>query len=116
METKSKSENIRDLYRGIKDLRKGYQPTTDRVKDEKSDLVTDSHSISARWKNHFTQLLNVHGVYDVWQTETHTAKPSVPKPSAFEFQMATEKLKRHKSPGTDQIPAEFITSGSNNSL
>jgi len=26
--------------------------------------------------------------------------------------MATEKLKRHKSPGIDQIPAEFITSGS----
>jgi hypothetical protein len=36
----------------------------------------------------------------------------VPKPSAFEFEMATEKLKRHKSPGIDQIPAEFITSGS----
>jgi len=40
------------------------------------------------------------------------AKPLAPKPSALEFEMATEKLKRHKSPGTDQIPAEFITSGS----
>jgi hypothetical protein len=56
--------------------------------------------------------LYVPGVNDVWQTEIHTAKPSVPKPSAYEFDMATEKLKRHKSPGTDQIPAEIIISRS----
>jgi len=48
LETNSNSENIRDLYRGIKDLRRGYQPSTDTVKDEKGDLVTDSHSILAR--------------------------------------------------------------------
>jgi hypothetical protein len=36
----------------------------------------------------------------------------MPKPSASEFKMATEKLKTHKSPGNDQISAEFITSGS----
>jgi hypothetical protein len=36
----------------------------------------------------------------------------MPKPNASEFEMPTEKLKRHKSPGNDQIPAEFITSGS----
>jgi hypothetical protein len=32
----------------------------------------------------------------------------VPKPSAFEVDVAIEKLKRYKSPGTDQIPAELI--------
>ena len=100
------------MYRGINKLRKGYQPTSDGVKDEKGDLVTDSYSILARWRNHFSQLLNVLGVNDVWQTEIHKAKPSVPKPSASEFETATEKLKRHKSPGIDQIPAEFITLGS----
>jgi hypothetical protein len=31
--------------------------------------------------------------------------------SDFEIWMATEKLKRHKSPGTDQIPAEMIKAG-----
>jgi hypothetical protein len=53
----------------------------------------------ARWKNHFSQLLNIHGVNDVRQTEVHTAEPLVPEPSAFEFEMAIGKLKRHKSPG-----------------
>jgi hypothetical protein len=35
-----------------------------------------------------------------------------PEPSAFEVETATEKLKRHKSPGIDQIPAESIKAGS----
>jgi hypothetical protein len=43
------------------------------------------------------------------QTEIHTAKPLVPKTSAFGVHMAIEKLKRLKSPGIDQIPAELIT-------
>jgi hypothetical protein len=34
------------------------------VKDEKGDLVADSHSILARWRNHFSQLLCVDGVHD----------------------------------------------------
>jgi len=41
----------------------------------------------------------------------HTAEPLVLGPRAFEVQMATEKLKRHKTPGTDQIPAELIKAG-----
>jgi hypothetical protein len=63
------------LYRGINDFKRGYQPRTNVVKDEKGDLVADSHSILARWRNHFSQLLNIHGVNDVRQTEAHTAKP-----------------------------------------
>ena len=62
--------------------------------------------------NHFSQLQNVHGVNDVRQTEIQTAEPLVPEPSAFGVELATEKLKRHKSPGTDQIPAELIKAGS----
>jgi len=74
-------------------------------------LVTDSYSILARWMNHFSQLFNVHGVNDVRQTEIHTAEPLVPEPSAFEVEMAIEKLKRHKSPRIDHIPAELIKAG-----
>ena len=35
LETNSKIKNIMDLYRGISDFKKGYQPRTDVVKDEK---------------------------------------------------------------------------------
>jgi hypothetical protein len=100
--------STRDLYRGIIVCKKYYQPRINIIRDEKSDFVTESHSILARWRNNFSQLLNVHGVNDVRQTEIHTAEPLVPEPSAFQVEMAIEKLKRHKSPGVDQIPAELI--------
>ena len=94
------------MYRGINDFKKGYQPRTNVVKDETGDLVTGSYSILVRWREYFSQLLNVHGVHDVRQTEKHTAEPLVPEPSAFEVDFAIEKLKSHKSPGIVQIPAE----------
>ena len=65
----------------------------------------------ARWRNHFSQLLNVHGVNDVRQIAIYTAGPLVPESSSFEFEMTIEKLKRHKSPGIDQTPAELIQAG-----
>ena len=69
------------MYRGISDLKKDYQPRTNIVKDEKGNLVADCHSIMARWRNHFYQLLNVPGFNDDIQTETHTAEPVVHEPS-----------------------------------
>jgi len=53
-------------------------------------------------------LLNVHGVNYVRQTEIGTAEQVVSEPSVFELEMAVEKLKSHKSPDTDEIPAELI--------
>jgi hypothetical protein len=43
--------------------------------------------------------------------EIHTAEPLVPELSVFDVQLAIEKVKSHKSPGIDQIPAELIKAG-----
>ena len=88
-----------------------YQPRTRIVKDEKGDLVADSQSIMARWRNYISQILNVQGVSDVRQAEIHTAEPLVPESSALEVELAIEKLKSYKSTGIDQIPAELIKAG-----
>jgi hypothetical protein len=53
------------------------------VKDEKSNMLADSHNISNRWKNYFSQLWNVQRVSDIRQIEIHTAEPLVPDPSPF---------------------------------
>jgi hypothetical protein len=45
-ETNSKIKNIWDLYKGISDFKKGYQPGSNIVKDEKSDLITEYKGIS----------------------------------------------------------------------
>jgi hypothetical protein len=111
LESNTKSKNIRDLYRGINEFKKGHQPRTNLVKDERGDLLADPHKILNRWKNYFCELLNVYGAGGVRQTELHTAEPFVPEPSASEVEVAIGKLKRYKSPGVDQIPAELIQAG-----
>jgi hypothetical protein len=72
------------------------------VKDGNGDLA-DSHNILNRWKNYFSRILTVHNV--VSQTEVHTAEPLVPGPSRLEVEIAIAKLKKYKSPGSDQIQA-----------
>jgi len=52
-ETNGKIKNTRDSYRGVSDFKKGYQPRTNTVKDEKRDWVTACHSTLIRWMNHF---------------------------------------------------------------
>jgi hypothetical protein len=64
------------------------------VKDDNGDLHADSHNILNRWKNYFSQLLNVRRASDVRQIEISIAK-----------------LKRYKSPGSDQIRAKLIQAG-----
>jgi hypothetical protein len=81
------------------------------VEDEDSDLLADSHNILNRWKNYFSQLLNVHNVTDVRQIEVHTAESLVPGPTRHEVEIAIAKLKKCKSPCSDEIPAELIQAG-----
>jgi hypothetical protein len=108
LESNSKNKNIRDLYRGITEFKKGYQPRTYLVNDERVDLLADPQKIMNRWKNYFCQLLKVQRAGGIRQTEILTAEPFVPERSASEAEVAIRKLKRHKSPGSDQIPAELI--------
>ena len=75
-------------------------------------MVADSHRILARWRNYFSQLLNVRTwVNDVRQTEIQTAEPLLPEPIASEFELSIEKLKSHKSPSIKQIPTELFKAG-----
>jgi hypothetical protein len=55
--------------------------------------------------------LNVHNVSVLRQIEIHRAEPLVPGPSHLEFEISTAKLKKYKSPGSDQIPAELYQAG-----
>ena len=96
------------MYIASNDFKKRYQARCNIVKDEKGDLVADCHSIVVRWRNYFSHLFNVNGVKDIRQVEIHTAEPLVPEPRATEVELAIDKLKSHKSPGIDQIPAELI--------
>jgi hypothetical protein len=111
LEPNNKNKNIRDLYRGINEFKKGYQPRINIIKDENGNLIADPQNVLNRWKIFFNQVRNVHGVHDVRQMDIHTAEPLVPEPSLVEVEIAVGKLKSYKSPGTDQIPADLIKGG-----
>jgi hypothetical protein len=53
----------------------------------------------------------MHNVSDVRQIEVHMAEPLVPGPSRLQVEIAIAKLKKYKSPGSDEIPAELIQAG-----
>ncbi|KAJ4452301.1 hypothetical protein ANN_03821 [Periplaneta americana] len=113
VETNSKNKNIPDLYKGIKEFKNGYQPRVNVIKDENGDLLADSPSILNRWKNYFSQLLNVRRLNrnDRDEIEIQTAEPFIPEPTLSEVEIAIENLKKYKSLGIDQIPAELIQEG-----
>jgi hypothetical protein len=46
--TNSKCKNIRDLYRGINEFMRFFQPRNNIVKVENGDLLADSHNILNR--------------------------------------------------------------------
>jgi hypothetical protein len=50
----------------------------------------------------------VHNISDVRQIEVYRVEPLVPGPRRLEFEIAIAKLKKYKSPGNDEIPAELI--------
>jgi hypothetical protein len=72
--TNSKNKDVRELYRGINEFKKGCQPRSNLLKDKNGDLLADSRNILKRWKNYFFQLLNVHWVNDARQIEIHRAE------------------------------------------
>jgi hypothetical protein len=82
-ESNSKDKNIRYLYKGINEFKKGNQPRTNLVRDENGDLLVDPHRILNRWKNYFCHLLNVHRLGGVRHTEMHIAEAFMPEPSAL---------------------------------
>jgi hypothetical protein len=93
LETNNKNKNIRDLYRGINEFKKGYQPRINIIKDENGNLLADPQSVLNRWKNFFNHVINVHGVHDIRQMYIHMAEPLLPEPSLVEVKIATGKLK-----------------------
>jgi hypothetical protein len=57
------------------------------VTDENGDPLADSHNILNRWKNYFSQLLNVHNASDVRQIEVDMAEPLVLVPVVLRLKL-----------------------------
>jgi hypothetical protein len=111
LQTNNKNKNIRDLYRGVNEFRKGYQSRINIIKDENGNLFADPHCVLNRWENFFNQMLNVLRIHNVRQMHIRMAEPLVPQPSLVEVETTIGKSKGYKSQGIDQILAKLIKAG-----
>ena len=53
-----KTNNIRDLYKGVNSLRKGYQPKLGMIRNERGELQADPKKILDVWKSYFDTVKN----------------------------------------------------------
>jgi hypothetical protein len=63
-----------------------------------------------------SELLIVHNISEVRQTEVHTDDLLVPGPTRPEVEIAIAMFKKYKSPGSDQIVSELIQAGGETTL
>jgi hypothetical protein len=77
------------------------------VKNGNGDLLANSQNILNRQKNYFSQF----SVSDIRQIEIHRTELREPGRRHPEDEIAVAKLKKYKSTGSDQIPADLIQRG-----
>jgi len=108
LETKSRNSNIRDFYKAVKKQRKGFQPQSIKINDQNGRLISDTNEIAQRWAEYFQDLLNRTADIQIPTTVYQTAEQFLEPPTYDEVRESISRLKDHKSPGEDNIPAELI--------
>ena len=51
LEENSKNKNIWEMYKGINEFKKGYQPRAYVIKKDDGTIVADTTSILSRWNS-----------------------------------------------------------------
>ena len=96
----------------MKDLTTVKQGKATTVQDSSGKCLTEEREILNRWTEYFTELYNHKAnadpsVMDCPQTDTEDDHPILRK----KVEAAVQSLKKGKSAGVDNIPAELIQAG-----
>ena len=115
LEELGQQNQTRKFYRDINNLRKDFKPKLTVCKSRNGDILTEKGDILNRWKDHFCELLN-----SMEQDKGTSVKQDYKDkneeditPTVEEVEMAVQKLRNYKAPGTDNIPAELFKNGGN---
>ena len=109
MEELGQHHQTRHFYRDINHLRKAFKPRLTICKSKNGDIITEK-DILYRWKDNFHELLNSRD-YEKEPSITQDANDIKEEDSLStieEVEMAVQKLKNYKAPGTDSKQAELF--------
>ncbi|VEN37593.1 unnamed protein product [Callosobruchus maculatus] len=116
IEENYKNREIRNLYRGIKAEKRGYQQKPLFYKDKEGHIISGEREIIARWQEYFEELLNNPNTIEICQAELNTQEhesneiDKIP-PTISEIREIIKKIKNNKTPGSDNITAEMFKYG-----
>ena len=105
-------KNNRRAYQLVKDLITVKQGKATTVQDRSRKCLTEEQDILNLWTEYCTELYNYKAngdpsVLDCPQTDTENYHPVLRK----EVEAAIQSLKKGKSAGVDNIPAELVQAG-----
>ena len=103
------------LYSLAKGYRKGQQEQTHNVKDKKGELLTDEGKIEDRWREYFSDLLNVmeereEQIRDE-EVNINNGQAESDRITEEEIRKELKHMKNGKSPGEDGLTAELYKEG-----
>ena len=106
------SENkSREMYKEIKDLTSTPGSRLNAIKDAEGKTLTEDKDIANRWVEYCSKMYTADDNEDTQEDLTTTTPDSCPPPLRAEVEKAIRALKKHKSPGCDEICGEMILAG-----
>ena len=107
IETNRQCHNTRTMHKLIKEITTKPATRLSVIKDVNGNVLTESSQIKARWKEYCESLYEkddqISNVPPI--SSTYVDEPEI---LLSEVSAALKKMKKHKSPGIDDIPAELL--------
>ena len=116
VENNRRNRRTREQYKGVSEVRKGYQPRSNMVRDKNGNMLVNEEQIKDRWKEYFSELLNRPDPEEPVENVEEMNEEEVQGWTDIEVRAAINRLKNHKAAGTDGIVAELLKHGGNELL
>ena len=108
IEAKGHLKNTGELYKAVRKITKKFKPRVDTVKLDDGTKATEVESVKNRWKEYCASL---YGNRSPHQCVVPCTTVREPAPLLDEVVTAIQHLKKDKSPGIDELPAELFKEG-----
>ena len=112
IETCLNKNNSKRAYQLVKDLASEKQGRSSTIQDKSRKCLTEEKEILSRWTDYYSELYNYetfgdNAVLDCSQPPNEDLQPILRE----EAEIAVASLKKGKSDGVDNIPAELVQAG-----